>query len=104
MDFGFEHSLNTSVLTAIPFMFLCLRPRQYVWWSAILKDERLDNLRVWFVGGAMATFIAWVEYRVIFARYPHIMAIPAPYNYIVVTLASYAIVAIVILVMREQLG
>ncbi len=95
--FGWGHSLNVCALMAIPLLFFLADPEKYLWWadlSTVTKNHRYGTILV-----SISVLVGWFEARVIFTRYPYLLAIPSPWNYVIVTLALYSLVGLVALVL-----
>jgi hypothetical protein len=101
LTFSFEHLLNLCMLLVIPAVFFALNPNRYLWWC--WKEAEKLPFPDFFVRLACAALgliimITWLEYRVIFRRYTYLLAIPAPYNYIIVTFGLYSLIGLVLIV------
>jgi hypothetical protein len=90
-----------SALLAIPLLFLLSVPEKYLWWADLTMVTKFHRFYTIIV--CIGALVAWFESRVIFTRYPYLLAIPAPWNYILVTGALYSIVGLIALILSKCL-
>lgn len=94
------HFVNIALLIAVPVLFFCISPQRYLWWYWNKNAEKNQTvnmlLRLVMSSFSLILLIIWLEYRVIFRRYPYLLAIPAPYNFIIITVALYSMVSVIL--------
>ncbi|KAL0489177.1 hypothetical protein AKO1_013697, partial [Acrasis kona] len=97
---GIGHTLNVSVLMAIPLLFLISAPDKYLWWADfryIGNKHRYGTALV-----CVSVLLSWFEARIIFQRYPYLLAVPSPWSYILVTGVLYCAITLLAMIIYGE--
>eukprot|EP00002_Diphylleia_rotans_P036120 TRINITY_DN792_c1_g2_i1.p1 TRINITY_DN792_c1_g2~~TRINITY_DN792_c1_g2_i1.p1 ORF type:complete len:1018 (+),score=155.61 TRINITY_DN792_c1_g2_i1:34-3087(+) len=87
---GYWNICNMLITLFTPLIVLrAFSQKGALWWMS-LPEDRMNSVKAAMLNLSVFVLVGCFEYRVVFTSYYHYISIPAPLNYVVVTVGMYS--------------